>query len=97
MSVSTWKMRYPESVLCAAHEKSFRNEPSVKASRKCGCFYCQRVFDAGEISEEDWCDEDLPEKTAVCPYCGIDSVIGDATGFPLTRDFLHAMYEYWFC
>lgn len=87
-------MKYPEIMLVAAHDKCYRNERSVKASRKCGCFYCCQVFDADRIY--DWCDEDQPERTALCPYCGVDSVIGDVEGYSLTPDFLQAMHEYWF-
>ena len=33
---------------------------------------------------------------ALCPSCGIDSVIGDASGFPITEEFLVAMEARWF-
>jgi hypothetical protein len=36
------------------------------------------------------------EKMAFCPYCGIDSVIGSKSGFPITKIFLEAMHKYWF-
>jgi len=38
----------------------------------------------------------LKEETAFCPKCGIDSVIGDASGFEMTPALLHAMHEFWF-
>ena len=28
--------------------------------------------------------------------CDIDSVIGDSSGFPITKEFLKKMNEYWF-
>ena len=34
--------------------------------------------------------------TAVCPYCGVDSVIGENSGFPITEQFLKEMHEAWF-
>ncbi len=34
--------------------------------------------------------------TAICPYCGIDSVIGEHSGYPITREFLEQMRQYWF-
>jgi acetone carboxylase gamma subunit len=40
--------------------------------------------------------ENCDGRTAVCPRCGIDSVIGSAAGYPLTREFLSAMEQYWF-
>ena len=36
------------------------------------------------------------EASAICPRCGIDSVIGDAAGYPLTTEFLSRMKAYWF-
>ena len=36
------------------------------------------------------------EPTALCPYCHIDSVIGDAAGFPIIPKFLKAMNKRWF-
>jgi acetone carboxylase gamma subunit len=33
---------------------------------------------------------------ALCPRCEIDSVLGDASGYPITHDFLSKMRHYWF-
>lgn len=35
-------------------------------------------------------------QTGLCPYCGVDAVIGDAAGYPLTTEFLEAMRAQWF-
>ena len=59
----------------------------------CGCFYCLLVYPASEISE--WI-EDRGGDTAECPKCGIDSVIPDASGFPLDAGFLETMKRWWF-
>jgi len=75
-----------------AHEFSMNNRDSLRKDRRCGCFYCGRIFDPAEI-EERVADT---SGTAVCPYCGIDSVIGAYTGFPITQDFLRQMRDYWF-
>jgi len=74
-----------------AHEHSSKHRAEVLASEICGCFYCEKTFGAQEIS--DWIDD---EQTALCPKCGIDSVIGSASGFPINKEFLHQMCEYWF-
>ena len=51
--------------------------------------YC---FKPADILE--WTDDD---QTALCPNCGIDSVIGDKSGYPVTDlDFLKQMHTYWF-
>ena len=31
-----------------------------------------------------------------CFYCGIDSVIVESSGFPITNEFLKKMNRYWF-
>ena len=47
---------------------------------------------------EDWCDSQWhPDgATALCPKCGIDSVIGDNSGYPITTEFLQQMRKRWF-
>lgn len=65
-------------------------------SEQCGCFYCLTVFPPSEI--EEWVDADEHEirQTALCPNCGIDSVIGSKSGYPMTKEFLQTMEEHWF-
>jgi len=85
----------------AAHRYSSNHRESVLASDVCGCFYCLSIFSPSEI--EDWVDArkdetDINEsgQTALCPRCGIDSVLGSASGYPITREFLQKMNDYWF-
>ena len=75
-----------------AHQFSVNNRKQLEQSSVCGCFYCRKIFNPNEITE--W----IPEKsgTALCPYCGIDSVIGDASGFQITEQLLKEMSQYWF-
>ena len=75
----------------AAHDHSRRHRTEILASNLCGCFYCRGTFSPAAI--EDWTDDD---QTAICPKCGIDSVIGSKAGFPLTKEFLDEMHGYWF-
>ena len=77
-----------------AHRHSSNHRRQIEASRMCGCFYCLAIFEADEIT--GWIDEPRGGATACCPRCAIDSVIGSASGFPITREFLHAMRSYWF-
>jgi hypothetical protein len=51
---------------------------------------------ADEIDEWTDIDNPLAEQTALCPRCGIDSVIGDKAGFPITPEFLDEMNRTWF-
>ena len=83
----------PVPDVLAAHKESMCNEKSIHKSALCGCFYCLEIFEPSEIYE--WI-EDVAGKTALCPYCNIDSVIPDASGFPVTPEFLKEMHKYWF-
>lgn len=51
-----------------AHKYSFANKTMLKNEKKCGCFYCCKIFSPSEI--EDWC-EDEPDWTAICPGASI--------------------------
>jgi len=79
-----------------AHKYSSNHRENVLSSPKCGCFYCLKAFNPDEIV--DWIDENKKGvgQTALCPTCGIDSVIGSNSGFSITNDFLGKMKKYWF-
>ena len=79
-----------------AHGHSANHRAEVLGSSLCGCFYCCSTYAPDAI--EEWTDEDDHGvgTTAICPRCGIDSVIGDRAGFPLSSDFLEKMRAYWF-
>lgn len=82
---------FDHSEIIKAHKESSNHRNILRNSDLCGCFYCLDTFVYKNI--EDWCDN---ESTALCPNCGIDSVIGSASGFSVTEDFLCAMKKYWF-
>lgn len=80
-----------------ANRFSSDHKPELEKDQVCGCFYCLTVFSPNEITE--WLlDESSSDGhgTAVCPYCGVDSVIGESSGFPITQEFLRAMHRRWF-
>ena len=74
-----------------AHAHCKENRREIEASELCGCFYCLRTFAPEEIG--CWLAVEL---TALCPHCQIDSVIGSASGFPITAEFLRRMHARWF-
>jgi hypothetical protein len=84
----------PESVLEDAHRVSSGHRAVIERSQLCGCFYCLKTFLSAEIKR--WITEPSGASTALCPKCGIDSVIGDASGYELTEQFLSAMHHRWF-
>ncbi len=75
----------------SAHRHCTGNKDELKRSTVCGCFYCRSIYSPDEIT--DYIDRST---TALCPRCGIDSVIGDASGLPVTEEFLTRMNRYWF-
>ena len=78
----------------SAHRHSSAHRPEVERSSRCGCFYCLAVFPPSAI--RDWIDEGDGSQTALCPACGIDSVLGAASGYPITEAFLRRMQRHWF-
>lgn len=75
-----------------AHYYSANHKEQLMQDSVCGCFYCGKIFNPSEITE--WV-KDI-SGTAICPYCGIDSVIGESSGFPITEEFLERMHKRWF-
>ncbi len=77
--------------IIAAHKHSSNHREELLASNVCGCFYCLEIYSPREIL--DWVDDD---KCALCAKCGIDSVIGSASNYPITKGFLMEMKKHWF-
>lgn len=78
--------------LILAHEYSSNHKRGLLTDSVCSCFFCFEIYSPLEITE--W----LPDETGtgLCPYCGVDAVIGSCSGFPMELDFLKSMHEYWF-
>lgn len=87
-----------------AHRHSANHRAQLLASERCGCFFCLAMFSPQAVVE--WIDapadaaadanDDEVGVTALCPACGIDAVIGSASGFAIERAFLQAMQARWF-
>lgn len=84
---------FGEEVLEAAHRACMANEKDLEKSSVCGCFYCEEIFSPSEIEEWLGDEEGL---TAFCPHCFVDSVLAEASGYPITKEFLAAMHERYF-
>jgi hypothetical protein len=70
-----------------AVKKSIHNHAEIAAGVDCGCYFCLTIFDGGTVYE--WTDEGT---TAVCPRCGIDSVLSGITDM----EYLKSAHERWF-
>ena len=75
-----------------AHRYCISHKPELSQDNICGCFYCGKMFSPTEIT--DWILD--RHGTALCPYCMIDSVIGESSGYPITPEFLCEMHRAWF-
>ncbi len=75
-----------------AHKHSSNNGRELLASRLCGCFECGTIYAPATIQE--WL-RDSRDRTAFCPHCNTDTVIGDASGYPITPEFLARMKAAW--
>lgn len=82
----------PSADVLRAHTHCSRHRAEIMASEMCGCFYCLHTFPPDAI--EHWIDEG--DGTALCPKCTVDSIIGSASGFPVTPEFLERMKARWF-
>ena len=68
------------------------NRQTILQDSICGCIYCMEIFSPSEITA--WIED--PGGTATCPYCTIDSVVGESSGYPITKEVLAILHEYWF-
>ena len=73
-------------------------QKEILSSDICGCFRCLQTFKPDEISE--WHEATNPdpqyEPLGFCPKCGMDSIIGSASGYPIEYSFLKKMKDFWF-
>ena len=73
------------------HNHSFKNQEEISKSLICYCFHCKRASASSQITK--WVDDG---ETATCPRCGIDSMIGDASGYEMTGPLMEEMHTFWF-
>jgi hypothetical protein len=84
----------PISLAHRAHPASNFNRAAIETGALCGCFYCEKVFSPDDQPIKMWTDY---RRTAMCPYCGIDSVISSADIPEITNEaFLRIMNKKWF-
>ena len=74
-----------------ASEYSINNIEALKNSKLAACYFCKSVYEPSKIIETT--DEG---KTALCPKCGIDSVLTDNSPFDFDKTTLSKLHDYWF-
>ena len=70
-----------------------KNKEAITKSHLAGCFFCCTMYEATAVVE--YAVEHDKTETAICPICGVDSVIGDAST-TLNKEMLQSMCSTWF-
>ena len=77
--------------LMKAHDSRL-DRSILKRSQSCCCFYCLKSFPISSVVIPSDPIEDV-----LCPICGVDSVLGDASGFDINdTHFMEMMKRFWF-
>jgi len=66
---------------------NFKNSNDIMRYAQCGCYFCVEVIEVEEVVE--FTDNG---ETALCPKCGIDSLIPNETNL----EYLGELCEKWF-
>jgi NAD-dependent SIR2 family protein deacetylase len=74
-----------------AYTFASKHRKQIEQSERCSCFHCLATFAPSEINE--WIDGG---DTAICPKCGVDAVLGSASGVPFTLELMSSMQIIWF-
>lgn len=93
--------------LQAIHRYSSQHRGLLDASAYAGCFFCLAEFPPAQVTV--WVDVALEATsygglteprsdgvTALCPHCGIDSVLPSAAPIALDPSLLAEMQAFWF-
>ena len=83
----------PNEIFKEYAKHSRDNELEILQSHECGCYFCRHMFSARDVS--DWVEENQ-HVMALCPECGMDTVIGDSSGVPLSKEMLKEMNEFFY-
>lgn len=70
---------------------AMKNRQIIQQSVNAGCFKCLKIFPVSEIKQ--YTDND---QTVICPYCDVDSVVGDMCGFKLSESILKTAHDFWY-
>ena len=90
--------KYSDKYINEAHKHVFKNYEEILRSKVCTCMYCSYQIKSDKLNEElPYTTERDETKTLLCPMCGIDCVLGDAEGFPVTDIYFIARFtRKWF-
>jgi len=87
-----------EANLQELHKHCRNNRKEIKQGAKAGCFYCLEIFPKEDVVEYTTPRKGGGTEDAICPKCGIDSVLSQSI-FPTLNDLkkvLRPMQTEWF-
>ena len=82
------RVKTVEEPYASYRQHAVDNEIEIVQSNTCGCFFCRSIFSARDVN--DWYSDDRG-MSALCPECGMDAVIGDASGIKIDKPLLKQM------
>lgn len=74
-------------------EHATNNEIEIVQSKECGCYFCRHHYDARKVN--DWISDERGV-SALCPECGMDAVVGDASGLDISKEKLKTLNLYFY-
>ena len=75
----------------AAHGRASKHREELETAGSCACYFCFKKFPTATI--KTWIDA---SQTALCPFCGIDAVLGSGDGFRIDDRFLRRLHQHYF-
>ncbi|HBN00689.1 MAG TPA: hypothetical protein DD384_05680 [Firmicutes bacterium] len=84
-------MSYTKEQFPDIYKHTKDNELDILQSKKCACLSCMQTYNARKINE--WTTDKNHHMNAVCPLCGVDAVVGDASGYVLNLTDIRELHE----
>ena len=72
-------MKYTKEQYPDIYKHTKNNELDILRSKNCSCLFCRQTFNARKVSE--WTSGKNNQMSAICPECGMDTLVGDASGY----------------
>mgnify|MGYP000135602685 CR=1 FL=1 len=82
--------RYSLEEMKVAHNFTHNNFSLLQEKQNCRCIYCLQEFISMDIIDFTLND------TALYPFCGLDAVIGEKSGFKIDKEEAELFYDYFF-